>query len=312
MISHATILTADVDKVFVIIFSITITLLLLVTSFVLYFVIRYNRKRHPNPVQVRETPVVEALFLGVPTIIVLWIFYLGMITYRQERTVPADAMVVNVFARQWSWMFQYDNGIQSDTLKLPVGRPAKMLLNSLDVIHGFFVPAFRIKEDVVPGKQNYVWFQPMTVGTYDIFCTQYCGLRHSYMYSTVEVLSVEEFNSWYAGRGAAPAGAPKAEAVAAIHPGLQVIRVKGCLACHSTDGSPLIGPTYKGLFGKKGIVITPEGEREAVVDEAFIWTKVIDPGRERVKGFPPIMPSFKGQLSDDEIEEIIEYLKGLK
>jgi cytochrome c oxidase subunit 2 len=231
------------------------------------------------------------------------------------RTVPPDAMLVKVTARQWSWTFEYANGKQDGVLRVPVKKPVKLLITSADVLHSLFIPAYRIKEDCVPGMETYLWFLPDEPGSYDLFCTEYCGVAHSNMITTVEVMPEREFAAWYQGedRQAKEAEQPaEKKAGKARRDIAALLAMKGCLACHTTDGTPKIGPTLKGMFGKKEIVVHDGKEQEIVVEGAFIRQKLLHPELERVKGFPPIMPSQKGLLTDKEIDEIIEYLKDLK
>jgi cytochrome c oxidase subunit 2 len=235
------------------------------------------------------------------------------------RTVPPDAMPVKVTAREWSWTFDYENGKETNVLKVPIRRPIKLLITSADVLHSLYIPAYRIKEDCVPGMETHLWFLPDELGSYDLFCTEYCGVGHSSMITTVEVLSEKDFEAWYQGKEeikeatAAQTGVTGVKGKEAPHAaGSELLTVKGCLACHTTDGTPKIGPTFKGIFGKKETVVRDGKEREVVVDEAFIKQSILQPEIDRVKGFPPIMPSHKGVLTDVEIKEIIDYVKELK
>ncbi|MFQ6672614.1 MAG: c-type cytochrome, partial [Candidatus Tectimicrobiota bacterium] len=229
--------------------------------------------------------------------------------FKEMRTVPEGATVVQVTGRMWSWLFEYPNGKKSDVLKVPVGKPVKLELNSIDVLHSFYVPAFRIKEDAVPGMNNYLWFNPTEVGTYDVQCAEYCGLRHSYMLTKVEVLPEEDFQKWYAADGLVAKAGVEAEGVPR---GLELLKVKGCLACHTTDGSPLVGPTFKGAFGRPSTVVSGGQEQTVVVDEAYVRKSMLEPQGDIVKGFPPIMPSQKGLVTEEEMQEIIAYLKTLQ
>jgi len=219
------------------------------------------------------------------------------------KKVPEGAMVIKVMARQWSWLFQYENGIQDTELRVPVGKPVKLLLTSQDVIHGFYAPAFRIKQDAVPGMTNYLWFQPTEIGTYDVMCSQYCGLEHAHMLSKIVVLPQEEFTKWYQ---------QKREEVATKGPppGSQLYQVKGCVACHSTDGSPRVGPTFKGLLGKKEEVTSGGKKETLVVDDAFIRKFILEPNVVHIEGYPPIMP--KISVTDEELTALVDYIKSLK
>jgi cytochrome c oxidase subunit 2 len=231
-------------------------------------------------------------------------FYYGLTGFNFLKKVPVDAMKVKVIARQWSWLFEYENGVKSTELKVPVGKPVKLSLTSQDVIHGFYAPAFRIKQDVVPGMTNTLWFQPTGVGTFDVFCTQYCGLQHAKMVTKIVVLPVEEFNQWV------QKGKEEIEAAKDKPRGAQLFQKKGCMACHSIDGTPRVGPTLKGLFSKTVIVMTDGKERNIVADEAYLRKSILEPNADVVKGFPPIMPPVK--MTENEINEVIQYMKELK
>ena len=292
-----------VDNVFLYILIICVILLGLITFLMVYFVIRYRREKHPKPADIEGSTWLEVTWTVIPTLIVLTMFYYGLTGFEFLKKVPPEAMTVKVIARQWSWLFQYENGIQDAKLRVPVRKPVKLLLNSLDVIHGFYIPAFRIKQDAVPGMTNYLWFQPTQLGTFDVLCSQYCGLEHSHMLTKIVVLPEEEFTKWYQA---------KKEIVAAKGPppGIQLYQIKGCVACHSTDGSPRVGPTFKGLFGKKEEV-TSGGKKEiAVVDEAFIRKFISEPNVVHVEGYPPIMP--KISMTSEELAALVDYIKGLR
>lgn len=292
----------SVGETFVIIISISIAMLLIVTAAMIYFVIRYSRKRNPNPAYIEGNNFLEALWTVIPTALVMVMFYYGWTGFKIMREVPPNAMTIKVTARKWVWFYEYENGRPGYTLKVPVGKPIKLLLKSLDVIHSYYIPAFYIKEDAVPGRENYLWFQADKLGVYDVMCAEYCGLQHSRMLSKIEVVSQEEFDKFYA---------------SPIPPellGEQLVKGKGgCLSCHSIDGSPLVGPSFKGVFGRKSIVVTDGKEREVTVNEDYIKRSMIDPNSDVVMGFPPnVMVSQKGILTDSEIQIIIEYLKGIK
>ncbi|MGB7576001.1 MAG: cytochrome c oxidase subunit II [Thermodesulfobacteriota bacterium] len=292
-----------VDNVFLYILFICVFLLGLITFLMVYFVIRYRREKHPKPVDIEGSTWLEVTWTVIPTLIVLTMFYYGLTGFEFLKKVPEGAMVVKVVARQWSWLFQYENGIQDPELRVPVGKPVKLLLTSQDVIHGFYAPAFRIKQDAVPGMTNYLWFQPTEVGTFDVLCSQYCGLEHAHMLTKIAVLPQEEFKKWYQA---------KKQEVALKGPliGSKLYQEKGCFACHSTDGTPRVGPSFKGLFGKTERVLTAGKERSVLVDEAYIRKYILEPNIDVVGGFQPIMP--KVSLTEDELNALVEFIKSLK
>jgi len=306
-VSWATGLSGEVvNKVFFYILGITIFLLCLITFLMVYFVIRYRKERNPQSADIHENFWLEIIWTIVPTLLVLTMFYYGLTGFNFLKKAPLDAMKVKVIARQWSWLFEYENGIKSNELKVPLGKPVQLSLTSEDVIHGFYAPAFRIKQDVVPGMVNHLWFQPTDVGTFDVLCTQYCGLQHAKMLTKIVVLPEDEFNQWY------QKGKEEIEAAKEKPRGAQLYLEKGCVACHSIDGSPRVGPTVKGLFGKTVTVITDGKERQVVADETYLRKSLLEPNADVVKGFPPIMPAQKGLITDEELEGIIQYIKELK
>jgi cytochrome c oxidase subunit 2 len=292
-----------VDNVFLYIVTICIILLALITFLMVYFVVRYRREKHPKPVDIEGSLWLEITWTVVPTLIVLTMFYYGLTGFEFLKKVPSGAMTVKVIARQWSWLFQYENGIQDPELRVPMGKPVKLVMNSLDVIHGFYIPAFRIKQDVVPGMTNYLWFEPTEVGTFDVMCSQYCGLEHSHMLTKMMVLPKEDFTKWYQG---------EQQKVALKGPslGAKLYQEKGCVGCHSTDGSPRVGPTFKGLFGKSEKVVAAGKERTIVADEAFIRDYIRNPNVVRVVGYPPIMP--KISTTNEELAALVDYINSLK
>jgi cytochrome c oxidase subunit 2 len=252
--SRATGLSGSVvNNVFFSILVICVFLLGLITFLMVYFAIRYRREKNPTPTDIEGSTLLEIVWTVVPTLLVLGMFYYGLTGFEFLKKVPPGAMVVKVIARQWSWLFEYPNGLKAEELKVPVGKPVKLLLTSADVIHGFYAPAFRIKQDAVPGMETYLWFQPTEAGAFDVLCTQYCGLEHARMLTKIVALPEKDFMEWYQ-KGAVEAKVPPR--------GVQLFQEKGCKACHSTDGTPLLGPTVKGLFRKK---VTGHGGKERTV-----------------------------------------------
>lgn len=186
----------SVDFAFFFIIAVSVFFLVLITFLMIYFVFRYNRKRNPKARNIHGNVPLEILWTVVPTILVLFMFYFGWVGYKQMSNIPKDAMVVDVTAQMWKFGFKYANGRTSDTLYVPINKPVKVVLTSLDVNHAFYIPAFRIKKDVIPGRQNTAWFTATEEGTYTIFCAEYCGLNHSYMYTEVVAMPESKFNAW--------------------------------------------------------------------------------------------------------------------
>jgi len=300
-----------VDQVFFYILYICIALLLLVTGLMIFFVIKYRKSRHPRPERVKESAALEAAWTVAPTLIALSMFWYGYTGFKVLRTPPKDSLIVNVTGQQWRWSFTYANGKTSDQLWVPLGKPVKLLLHSVDVIHGFYIPAFHIKEDVVPGRENYLWLKPESMGPADIFCTQFCGLNHAYMMSKVLVVSPEEFDKWLAlkeGAAAAAPGAAKTDAAAAEQ---KLYTAKGCNVCHSADGAKGIGPTFKGLFGSSVTLQEGSAEKSLKADEAYLAESIQNPATQIVKGFPNVMPVQK-DLTEADVKALLAYIESLK
>ena len=296
--------TEAIDPVFMFIFGTCLVLLVGITATMAFFVVRYHRSRAPQPTsQVESSLWLEIVWTVLPTILVLSMFWYGWKEYLVLRTVPKGALEVTATARQWSWSFSYPNGTTSPRLYVPVGRPVKVNLVATDVIHGFFLPAFRVKRDVVPGMKNHAWFVADKAGSYDLFCSQYCGTGHSAMITTVEALPEAAFVVWLQ-QGASGSTSTKIE-------GKKLAQEKGCLGCHSLDGSPGVGPSFKGIMGSSEVVITKGVERTIIVDEDYLRRSILEPQADVVKGFQPIMPAFS-DLSKDEVSALVEYLEGIK
>ena len=186
-----------VDFVMLYIVAISVVLLLGITATMIYFVFKYNRKHGHKPVDIPYNIPLEIIWITIPTLLVLSMFYYGYTGFEQARVIPDNAFVIKVTARQWDWKFTYANGKEADSLYVPVNRPIKLELHSVDVNHSLFIPAFRLKEDVVPNENNYMVFTPRELGKYEIACAEYCGLNHSNMYSGVVVMPQVEFTKWY-------------------------------------------------------------------------------------------------------------------
>jgi len=292
-------------------FIVGVSLLLLVglTFTMLYFVFRYNRKKNKTATQIEGNTLLEITWTVVPILLALLMFYYGWQGWKPMNKPPANAMKITATARMWSFSFLYENGKQSPDLVVPVNTPVKINLVSLDVIHSLFIPAYRIKSDIVPGRKKVMWFIPQTEGDYDLYCAEYCGLRHSYMKAIVKVLSKEKYTAWY---GDTTSLANAAEGSIPGAQGLAIMKIQGCLACHSSDGSKIVGPTYLNLFGSQQVVIRNGAEVTVTVDEAYIKQMILDPAFQVVKGYPKgLMQSYKGKISDEDISKIIEYLKSL-
>lgn len=307
-------LSNPVDDVFFFILLTAIVLLIGITGTMIFFVVKYRRRKNPRPEDIEGNLLLEIVWTIVPTLIVTAMFYAGWKGFLYMRTVPKDAMHVKVTARMWSWTFDYENGKRSDILRVPLERPVKLSITSLDVIHSLYIPTFRVKEDAVPGIETYLWFRPHKTGAFDLFCAEYCGVGHSSMITKVEVLPQDEFERWYRAEKPTPGTMKtvKKNGRDLASKGKKLFQEKGCSMCHSIDGTIKIGPTLKGLYGRKLTVVTAGQDRDLIADESYIRRSLLEPQEDIAKGFPAIMPSQKGILADDEITAIIEYIKTLK
>ncbi len=292
--------TEAVDFSLYYIIGISFVILMGVTVVMIGFAVRYHRSRHPAPTsQVSHNVTLELLWTLIPTFIALSMFWYGWSGYLAVRNVPEGAMEVTVTGRMWSWSFEYENGRITDRLYVPVGQPVHVTIRSADVIHSFYVPAFRVKRDAVPGMDTSVWFVAEEPGSYNVYCAEYCGLLHADMITTVEALPQEEFIVWLE------------EEPPDVARGLQLLQQYGCIGCHSLDGSPGAGPTFQGLFGREVTNIREGRQVTVIADEEYIRRSIRQPQLEVTVGFPPIMPAFP-QITDEEMEEIIDYLRELQ
>ena len=301
---------SGVDTAFMVILGISFFFLIGLTVTMLVFIYKYNKKRHPKATQIEGNTKLEIVWTVIPFIITMLMFYFGWAGWRPMKKPPKDSMEVTVYGRMWNFSFEYENGKRTDTLYLPKDKPVKLNLVAMDVIHSLYIPAFRIKQDMVPEKKdNFMWFEPQREGTYELFCAEYCGLRHSYMYTAVKVMDENAFNQWMV--DTTQVAAVNVESPTAT--GKRIMQNIGCFACHTLDGTKLVGPSFKGIWGEEQTVITNGQERKVTVDEDYVHRSIFDPNADVVKGFNKgLMLSYEGQLSEDDVANIIEYLKTVK
>ena len=290
-----------VDSVMIYIFGFSLLLLFGITVVTIYMVVRYRRSKNPEPTSdVSHSFWLEVIWTLLPTLIVLSMFWYGWTNYVGLTEVPEDAMEVKGVGRMWSWQFEYPGGRKTDKLYVPVGKPIKVSLTSVDVLHSFFVPAFRIKKDTVPGLETYVWFQAPEPGSYDVQCAEYCGVGHSAMLTTVEVLPQEEYAEWSSSQESSKE--PR---------GLVVINEQGCLGCHSLDGSDGIGPSLYELAGQPRQLEQNGKTIELTIDESYLKRSIREPSAEIVKGYDPIMPPYDDAgINAEDLQAVVDFLLG--
>lgn len=298
----------EVDAIFWFVHISSLILTIGVLVALVYFIIKYRRKSE-NEV----TPVIthnnklEVTWSVIPLILVLIVFGWGFQTYVNLTTPPDDAYEVQLTAQKWFWNAKYENGAQSQgEIHVPAGRPVKLVMQSSDVIHSFYVPDFRIKQDVLPNKYTETWFQADEPGESIVFCTEYCGTDHSNMDAKVIVHEQDEFENWLADN---EAGGEMPEDMAPEEWGEQLAQQYGCQTCHSVDGTDGQGPTWQGVYGSNRQF---EDGSSVEVDENYLRESILEPGAKVVEGYNNIMSSYQGQLNDDQIDAIIEYIKTLE
>lgn len=302
MFGEASNLAAGVDKTFIFIFSVAFIFIVGITAFLIYIVIKFNRKKGIEAQQFTGSIKLEIIWTVVPLILVLIMFYIGWKGYSPMRKVPADAMEITAIGRMWKWSFDYGNGKISDTLVIPINKPVKINLLSEDVNHSLFIPAFRVKEDVVPGYKNYLWFTATYLGEYEVLCAEYCGMLHSNMLTKAEVVSDSAYTAWLKNLKAT-GNIPDPE-------GLAIMKANACMGCHSLDGSKLVGPSLKGLYNSKSTVLENGTEKIVTADDAYIKSSIYDPNKDVVKGYNKgLMQSYKEKINEEQLSKIIEYLK---
>ena len=309
-ITRASNFVQGVDTAFLVILGISFTFLIGLTLVMLVFIYKYNKKRHPVATQIEGSTRLEIIWTVVPFLLTMLMFYYGWAGWKPMTRVPDDAMEVTVYGRMWNFSFEYENGKRTDTLYLPKDKPVKLNLVAMDVLHSLYIPAFRVKQDMIPGRENnFMWFEPQREGIFELYCAEYCGLQHSYMYSYVKVMEDSSFTTWLADT----TQVLTADIESPVATGKRIMQNIGCFACHSLDGTKLVGPSFKGIWGAQHTVVTGRESRTITVDEEYIKRSIYDPNADVVEGYGKgLMLSYQGQLSEDDINNIIEYLKTLQ
>ena len=292
---------ARVDALYLFLTVVSVFFTLLAAALVIFFVIKYKRRSaadQPEPPHADSTlEVVSGSFL---LILLMVMFGWGAKLYFEQNRPPADAMEILVTGKQWMWKIQHPQGKKEiNNLHVPVGQNIKITMTSEDVIHDFFIPAFRVKNDAVPGRYTSIWFKPNKIGTYRLFCAEYCGTEHSYMGGWVHVVSQADYEKWV--RGAAATTESPAAA------GAKLFTKLACITCHS--GAPgQLGPNLAGVYGHK---VKIKGGGEVVADEAYLRESILNSQAKIVEGYLPVMPVFKGQVTEEQVMQLIAYIKTL-
>jgi len=291
-----------VDALYFYLSGVTVFFTLLISIILVFFVIRYRRRTpYEIPRPIAGSHKLETLWTVIPFVIAMTMFAWGARVYFEQYSPPENAIEIYVVGKQWMWKIQHSTGQREiNELHIPVGRKVKLIMTSEDVIHDFFVPAFRMKADVVPGIYTSEWFEATKPGTYHLFCAEYCGMNHSGMIGSVIVMEPREFDNWLSGNAG-----NQTPAVA----GQQLYQSLGCVSCHGANGEGGRGPTLAGLFGRQTLLSTGQTVR---ADEAYIRESIINPQAKLVAGFGPIMPTFQGQVSEDQLVQLLAFIKSLQ
>jgi cytochrome c oxidase subunit 2 len=288
----------NVDALYIFLIIVSGLMTALIFTAVLYFAARYRRQRGVLAEQIEGSTPLELTWSIIPMFVFMAIFAWGAVVYFKGRTPPRDSTEVYVVAKQWMWKLEHAEGQREiNELHVPVGRDVKLIMTSQDAIHSFFVPAFRMKQDVLPGRYTVAWFRATKPGTYHLFCAEYCGTQHSGMIGSIVVMPPAEYETWMSGGTTGPLSAT----------GEKIFAELGCVTCHRSDSQGR-GPNLQGVFGKP---VQLEDGRTVMADENYIRQCILDPGSKRVKGYQPIMPTFQGLVSEEQLNALVAYVKSV-
>jgi cytochrome c oxidase subunit II len=295
---QASTIARSVDHLYYFLTAITLFFTALIFLIIFYFMIKY-RRRSPDerPLAIEGSLPLEVLWTVIPTLLVAVIFVWGSTLYFQNSEPPKGSLEIFVTGKQWMWKAEHPEGQREiNELHVPLGRPVKLTMTSEDVIHDFFVPAFRVKKDVLPGRYTSLWFEPTQVGTFQLFCAEYCGAFHAGMIGSIVVQQPDEYERWLSGG---------ASGESMEQTGAKIFQSNGCPTCHISDGTGL-GPSLVGVYGHPVKLTTGES---MTADDKYLRECILTPTLRTVFGYKPIMPSFQGQLSEEQINDLLAYLR---
>lgn len=298
--SEASTNAAQVDHLYFFLTAMSVFLMAVILGPMIFFLFKYRRgnKADRSPLHISTTKI-EVTWTVLPFLLSMGIFAWGARVYFNIEVPPQNVLEINVVGKQWMWKIQHQEGNREiDELHLPIGRSVKLTLASEDVIHDFFIPAFRIKQDVVPGRFTTEWFTPTRVGQYHLFCAQYCGTDHSRMIGTVYVMNPADYEDWLNKGGVHNTLAQS---------GATLFRELGCSGCHMGN-SAVHAPRLEGLYGKQ---VPIQDGRFLIADDKYLRDCILEPATQVVAGYPPLMPTFKGRVTEGELFELIAYIKSL-
>jgi cytochrome c oxidase subunit 2 len=298
---RASTMAGRVDALYFFLLGITAFFSLLIAGLIVYYAIKY-RRRTPDAVgaPIHGGVALEVAWTVIPLFITMIVFVWGASVFFAMSRPPDETLDIYVVGKQWMWKVQHLDGQREiDELHVPVGRAVKLIMTSEDVIHSFFIPAFRVKADVIPGRYTTLWFQSTTPGRYHLFCAEYCGTKHSGMIGQIVVMEPSEYQTWLSG------GSPEGSLAST---GAKLFADLACNTCHRSDAQGR-GPVLEGLFGK---TVTLQSGETATVDEAYVRESILTPAAKITAGFQPIMPTFQGLVTEEQLLALVEYVKSLK
>jgi len=290
----------QIDALYFFLVAVTAFFTALIAIMVVVFAVKFRRK-HDDEVgeAIHGSLALELLWTVIPLGITMVMFVWGAQVFFHMTRPPKGAMEIYVVGKQWMWKAQHMDGAREiNELHVPIGRPVKLIMGSEDVIHSFFIPEFRVKADVIPGRLNTLWFTATKPGRYHLFCTQYCGTKHSAMIGWVTAMEPAEYEAWLGGGGA---GGTMADA------GAKLFQDLACATCHLDNGQGR-GPVLKGAFGKP---VTLQTGQTVTIDDAYVRESILNPQAKVVAGFQPIMPTFQGLVTEEQLLQLIAYVKSL-
>lgn len=299
---QASTLAPQVDYIFFFLVALTVFFTLAIAATIVAFMIKYRRRSHDErPHGIHGSNLLEFTWSIIPFVIAIGVFAWGAVLYANIRRPPDDALHVNVVGKQWMWKVQHMEGKREiNELHIPVGRPVQLTLASEDVIHSFYVPAFRTKMDAVPGRYTLTWFEATQPGEYHLFCAEYCGTLHSGMIGKIVAMEPAAFQEWLAGE-------KPGNTMSVAQAGEQLFQQQGCASCH-LGGPSARGPMLGGIFGR---TVTLTDGRTVKVDDNYLRESILNPQAKLVEGYQPVMPTFQGLLSEESVMQLIAYVKSL-
>jgi len=297
---QASTIAASVDSLYLFLIGISVFFSILIFTLIFCFAIIYRRRSEDErPKAIHGSMSLELFWSGVPLVLAMIIFGWGASLYFTNSRAPEGAMEVHVVGKQWMWKIQHPEGPREiNELHVPTGQAVRLIMTSEDVIHSFYVPAFRIKMDVLPGRYTTAWFEATQIGEYHLFCAEYCGNEHSRMGGKVVVMDPVDYERWVSGEGAGESMAAR---------GARLFTEMRCDTCHHPEGTGR-GPSLDGIFGS---VVALENGQSVQADESYLRESILNPSAKVVAGFQPVMPTFQGQINEEQLLQVIAYLKTL-